>query len=41
MDSKGQEPAIVHDISKSGETAFIEPIAIIGLANELENLVAE
>lgn len=41
MDSKGQVPGIVHDISKSGETAFIEPIAIIGLANELENLVAE
>lgn len=41
MDSKGQVPGIVHDVSRSGETAFIEPIAIIGLANELENLVAE
>jgi DNA mismatch repair protein MutS2 len=41
MDSKGQVPGIVHDVSRSGETAFIEPIAIIGLANELENLIAE
>ncbi len=41
MDSKGQVPGIVHDVSRSGETAFIEPIAIIGLANDLENLVAE
>ncbi len=41
MDSKGQIPGIVHDISKSGETAFIEPITIIGLSNELENLIAE
>ena len=41
MDSKGQVPGVVHDISKSGETAFTEPVAIIGLANELENLIAE
>jgi len=41
MDSKGQVPGVVHDISKSGETAFIEPLSIIGLSNELENLVAE
>lgn len=41
MDSKGQVPGVVHDISRSGETAFIEPLAIIGLANELENLIAE
>ncbi len=40
MDSKGQIPGVVHDVSKSGETAFMEPLAIIGLANELENLVA-
>jgi DNA mismatch repair protein MutS2 len=31
----------VHDVSKSGETAFIEPLEIIGLSNELENLIAE
>jgi DNA mismatch repair protein MutS2 len=41
MDSKGQVPGVVHDISKSGETAFIEPLSIIGLSNELENLIAE
>ncbi|MDI6789501.1 MAG: endonuclease MutS2 [Thermodesulfobacteriota bacterium] len=41
MDSKGQVPGVVHDISRSGETAFTEPLEIIGIANELENLVAE
>ncbi|MBI5640795.1 MAG: endonuclease MutS2 [Nitrospirae bacterium] len=41
MDSKGQVAGVVHDLSKSGETAFIEPLAIINLANELENLIAE
>jgi DNA mismatch repair protein MutS2 len=41
MDAKGQVPGVVHDVSRTGETAFVEPIEIIGLANELENLVAE
>jgi DNA mismatch repair protein MutS2 len=41
MDSKGQISGVVHDVSKSGETAFIEPLEIIGLSNELENLIAE
>ncbi|MGD1074695.1 MAG: endonuclease MutS2 [Thermodesulfovibrionales bacterium] len=41
MDAKGQVAGVVHDVSRSGETAFIEPLAIIGLSNELENLVAE
>lgn len=41
MDSKGQISGIVHDVSHSGETAFMEPIGIISLANELENLNAE
>ncbi|HEX8948511.1 MAG TPA: endonuclease MutS2, partial [Dissulfurispiraceae bacterium] len=41
MDSKGQVPGVVHDVSKSGETAFVEPLAIINHANELENLIAE
>ncbi|NJD55704.1 MAG: endonuclease MutS2, partial [Nitrospirae bacterium] len=41
MDSKGQVAGVVHDISKSGETAFIEPLAIIHSSNELENLAAE
>ena len=41
MDSKGMVPGVVHDISKSGETAFIEPLAVIHFSNELENLSAE
>ncbi|BDV41694.1 endonuclease MutS2 [Geotalea uraniireducens] len=41
MDSKGMVPGVVHDVSNSGETAFMEPLEIIGLANELENLGAE
>lgn len=41
MDSKGQVPGVVHDVSRSGETAFIEPLALISLSNELENLIAE
>lgn len=41
MDSKGQVSGVVHDVSKSGETAFIEPLKIISLSNELENLIAE
>jgi len=41
MDSKGMVPGVAHDVSNSGETAFIEPLEIIPLSNELENLVAE
>ena len=41
MDSKGLVPGVVHDISRTGETAFIEPLEIIGPANELENLIAD
>jgi DNA mismatch repair protein MutS2 len=41
MDAKGQMQGVVHDVSRSGETAFMEPLEIIGLSNELENLVAE
>lgn len=41
MDSKGMVQGIVHDVSKSGETAFIEPLSIIHMANELENLIAD
>jgi len=41
MDSKGMVPGVVHDVSNTGETAFMEPLEIIGLANELENLVAD
>ncbi|MDI6801292.1 MAG: endonuclease MutS2 [Thermodesulfovibrionales bacterium] len=41
MDSKGQIHGVVHDVSRSGETAFMEPLEIIGITNELENLIAE
>ena len=41
MDSKGMVPGVVHDVSNSGETAFMEPQEIIPLSNELENLAAE
>jgi DNA mismatch repair protein MutS2 len=41
MDSKGMVEGVVHDVSRTGETAFMEPLEIIGLSNELENLIAE
>lgn len=41
MDSKGMVPGVVHDVSSSGETAFMEPLEIIPFVNELENLAAE
>ncbi|HEY3308400.1 MAG TPA: endonuclease MutS2 [Desulfuromonadaceae bacterium] len=41
MDSKGMVKGIVHDVSASGETAFMEPLEIIPFVNELENLSAE
>jgi len=41
MDSKGMVEGVVHDVSKSGETAFVEPLAVISLVNRLENLIAE
>ena len=31
----------MHDVSKSGETAFIEPLGILHQSNELENIIAE
>lgn len=41
MDSKGMVKGVVHDVSGSGETAFVEPLEIIPFVNELENLAAE
>jgi DNA mismatch repair protein MutS2 len=41
MDSKGMVKGVVHDVSASGETAFMEPLEIIPFVNELENLTAE
>ncbi|MBI5485021.1 MAG: Smr/MutS family protein [Deltaproteobacteria bacterium] len=41
MDSKGMVKGVVHDVSSSGETAFMEPLEIIPFVNELENLAAD
>jgi DNA mismatch repair protein MutS2 len=41
MDSKGMVKGVVHDVSSSGETAFMEPLEIIPFVNELENMTAE
>ena len=41
MDSKGMVKGVVHDVSSSGETAFMEPLEIIPFVNELEDLAAE
>jgi DNA mismatch repair protein MutS2 len=40
-DSKGSVPGIIHDISNTGETVYIEPYAIQQIGNELESLKAE
>jgi DNA mismatch repair protein MutS2 len=40
-DSKGIVPGIVHDISNTGETVFVEPYSIQNLGNELESYRAE
>lgn len=40
-DSKGHVRGVVHDISNSGETLFIEPYETQALGNELESLRAE
>jgi len=41
MDSKGQVAGIVHDVSRSGETAFIEPEEITNLSKKLDELLIE
>jgi len=40
-DFKGKIPGIIHDVSRTGETLYVEPLEIIGLANEHENILAE
>ncbi|MBI4849568.1 MAG: endonuclease MutS2 [Nitrospirae bacterium] len=40
-DFKGNVPGVVHDISNTGETVFVEPYAIQKLGNELESYRAE
>jgi DNA mismatch repair protein MutS2 len=41
IESKGSVPGIVHDISNTGETVYVEPYAIQHLGNELESHRAE
>lgn len=41
IDSKGSVPGVVHDISNTGETVYVEPYAIQPLGNELESRRAE
>lgn len=41
MDSKGQVKGKVHDVSRSGDTAFIEPEEIAFLSKKLEELKIE
>ncbi len=40
-DFKGRIPGVIHDVSRTGETLYVEPLEIIGLANEHENIIAE
>ncbi len=40
-DFKGNVPGVVHDISNTGETVFIEPYSVQQIGNELESLGAE
>ncbi len=41
IDFKRKIPGIIHDVSRSGDTAFIEPIEILPLSQKLEELQAE
>jgi DNA mismatch repair protein MutS2 len=40
-DSKGSIPGVVHDISNTGETVYVEPYSVQHNSNELESLRAE
>jgi DNA mismatch repair protein MutS2 len=40
-DSKGNIPGIIHDISNTGETVYVEPYSIQNLGNDLESNRAE
>lgn len=38
--AKGSVPGVVHDVSSSGQTLFIEPQAVVGLGDELQQAMA-
>lgn len=40
-DSRGALPGLVHDMSSSGQTAYIEPMSVVELNNELRGLEIE
>lgn len=40
-DFRPHVPGIVHDVSISGGTVFVEPMAVVGLSNELTELAAQ
>ncbi len=40
-DLKSNVPGVVHDISNTGETVFVEPYSVQSIGNELETLRAE
>ncbi len=41
IEFKRRIPGIIHDVSRSGDTAFVEPIEILPLSQKLEELQAE
>ena len=41
QENKSRVKGLVHDVSSSGQTVYIEPIAVVNLNNELRELAAE